>query len=542
MSCVSEGATPKRVRHKTIKGAGYSRKLLYSESSRILKRLKNQKELFSDLLQSDNVTMMNREVAKLDDLQNQLVETYTQIRENLREIDASKEDEEQLQNLVDVVDKEDAAVFEIKKNVSMWMVSHSEELEVDSVKSERTCRSANSLPRSHRCGRSGSVKSNRSRRSGSRDSAHSVCSDRSGHSGRSGRSVRSEGSRSSRVSRKAEVAGLKVKVEILKKDGKVEIEEEIRKKRLELDQYEKEQNAILQSEIAGIEEQIIQQDYLEDECVDKTHVSLNHNQNQVKSMKENEDDETIAKGDKHVIHVIEQMNALTESIRRKEDCKTPIRQKRMSDAKPSTTDDARNKCGRGMELIEDQAVREKPPSVMDVIRKKRVTIEKMENGGRKQRDCISGNPRQNHGSFVCRGASSEGLDYSPKSDQIAELSYSMMKMIKAQSAPKPTLDIFSGDPLEYVYFIENFIDLVESNVDDQHGRLNRLIQHTVGEAKELIKHCVHYGSNDCYDAALRLLEKEYGNPVRIACAYMEKLSSWPAVKNGDGVAFSMASR
>ncbi len=129
--------------------------------------------------------------------------------------------------------------------------------------------------------------------------------------------MKSDGSRSSRVSRKAEVAGLKAKVEILKKDGKVEIEEEVRKKRLELDQYEKEQTEILQSEIAEIEDQIIQQDDLKDEGVDKTHVSLN--QNQVKSViKENEEkEETIVKEDKHVVHVLEQMNALTESMRRK---------------------------------------------------------------------------------------------------------------------------------------------------------------------------------------------------------------------------------
>ena len=354
MSCVSEGANPKRIRHKTAKGAKYSRQLLYSETSRIVRRLKNQKELFDDLLQTNNVTMMDREVAKLDELQNQLVETYTQIREshqNEVNVVMSKEDEERLQNLVDVVDKEDAAVFEIKKNVSTWMVSQNEEVEVSSVKSDRSSRSAKSVQNLQRSGRSNSVKSRSSRRSGSHDSARSVASDHSV------RSVKSDGSRSSRVSRKAEVAGLKAKVEILKKDGKDEIAEEIRQRRLELDQYEKEQTAILQSEIAGIEDQIIQNE--DDDIDNKTDVSLNEGKKE--TMK-----------DKHVVHVLEQMNALQESQRRKEAsvCKqTPIRQER------TEVSESRNTCSRGMKLIEDKIVRIKPPSVMDAIREKRVTID-----------------------------------------------------------------------------------------------------------------------------------------------------------------------
>ena len=104
-----------------------------------------------------------------------------------------------------------------------------------------------------------------------------------------------------------------------------------------------------------------------------------------------------------------------------------------------------------------------------------------------------------------------------------------MKMMKAQAAPKVDIDIFSGDALEYVYFIANFKDMVESVVDDQRGRLNRLIKYTSGEAKDLIRHCVH-DPVSCYDNALSLLEREYGDPLRIACAYMEKLKNWPAIK------------
>ena len=121
------------------------------------------------------------------------------------------------------------------------------------------------------------------------------------------------------------------------------------------------------------------------------------------------------------------------------------------------------------------------------------------------------------------------------SDQLALLGQAMMKMIRNQSAPDVKIDSFRGDPLEFNYFLSNFQDIVESKVDDQRGRLNLLIQNTEGEAKELIKHCVYNNPDSCYDDAMYLLGKEYGNPLRIACAHMEKLRNWAIVKHGDGI-------
>ena len=48
---------------------------------------------------------------------------------------------------------------------------------------------------------------------------------------------------------------------------------------------------------------------------------------------------------------------------------------------------------------------------------------------------------------------------------------------------------------------------------------------------------MHNSSNICYDDAISLLQREYGNPLRISCAYMEKLKNWPVVKNGDALGF-----
>ena len=113
----------------------------------------------------------------------------------------------------------------------------------------------------------------------------------------------------------------------------------------------------------------------------------------------------------------------------------------------------------------------------------------------------------------------------------------ILDMIKLQSAPKPDLDDFSGDPLEYLYFRANFKEVVESAVKDQMGRLTRLIKYTSGDPKELIKHLVHADPSNCYDKAILLLDQEYGNPHILSCSYLKELRLWKPVKENDAAAF-----
>ena len=112
-----------------------------------------------------------------------------------------------------------------------------------------------------------------------------------------------------------------------------------------------------------------------------------------------------------------------------------------------------------------------------------------------------------------------------------------MDMDKLQSAPKPDLDKFLGDPLEYLYFKANFQDVVEKTVQDQRGRLTRLIKYTEGEPKELIKHLVHADARECYSKAIALLDKEYGNHHLISCKYIKELRGWKQVKEHDTAEF-----
>ena len=122
-------------------------------------------------------------------------------------------------------------------------------------------------------------------------------------------------------------------------------------------------------------------------------------------------------------------------------------------------------------------------------------------------------------------------------DSTALLQHAMIDLMKIQAAPKPDLDEFSGDPLEYLYFKANFREVVEAAVPDQVGRLTRLIKYTTGEPKELIKHLVHADPGNCYDTAVTLLDKEYGNPHLISVNYLKKLRNWVVLKENDTVAY-----
>ena len=63
----------------------------------------------------------------------------------------------------------------------------------------------------------------------------------------------------------------------------------------------------------------------------------------------------------------------------------------------------------------------------------------------------------------------------------------------------------------------------ETKIKDQRGRLTRLIKYTAGEAKELIKEFIHNDSANCFDQPISMLEKECGDPQRLASAFLKEL-------------------
>ena len=99
------------------------------------------------------------------------------------------------------------------------------------------------------------------------------------------------------------------------------------------------------------------------------------------------------------------------------------------------------------------------------------------------------------------------------------------------------LDVFDGNPLEYHYFMTLFYKTVEKRIDNPRGKLTRLMKYSKGDAKEMIKHCVHKPPAQGFRNAKALLERKYGDPYNIMTMYRKEIKAWPQVKNDNADSF-----
>ena len=111
------------------------------------------------------------------------------------------------------------------------------------------------------------------------------------------------------------------------------------------------------------------------------------------------------------------------------------------------------------------------------------------------------------------------------------------EMVKALrqvvSSPKVEYHRFDGDPSKYVTFMHNFETYLEKDNPDESRRLQTLIQHCTGKARDAIESCTNL-SNDGYQVAKQTLRENFGKQHVIAEAHVKKLLSLPCLKNVDG--------
>ena len=129
---------------------------------------------------------------------------------------------------------------------------------------------------------------------------------------------------------------------------------------------------------------------------------------------------------------------------------------------------------------------------------------------------------------------SDGVEYGHLPDKTQPDMVAMMsKLLRQQVAPDVDIDSFTGNPVEYHYFIALFDEVVEKKIDDPWGKLTRLIKYTGGQPK-MMKHCIQQPATVCYKNGRLLLEEKYGNPHQILAAYCKEIKSWPQLKPADG--------
>ena len=85
---------------------------------------------------------------------------------------------------------------------------------------------------------------------------------------------------------------------------------------------------------------------------------------------------------------------------------------------------------------------------------------------------------------------SDAVEYGHLPDKnLPDIVEMMSKLLRQQAAPDVNIDIFTGDPVDYHYFIAVFNDVVEKKIDGPQGRLTKLIKYN-GQSKETIKNCI----------------------------------------------------
>ena len=78
-----------------------------------------------------------------------------------------------------------------------------------------------------------------------------------------------------------------------------------------------------------------------------------------------------------------------------------------------------------------------------------------------------------------------------------------------------------------------FKEVLEGKIRDPVGRLTCLIKFTDGEAKDLIKHCIHVTPDIGYDTAITLLNKRYCSFHSLLASYRKEIRPQALVKPGD---------
>lgn len=114
-----------------------------------------------------------------------------------------------------------------------------------------------------------------------------------------------------------------------------------------------------------------------------------------------------------------------------------------------------------------------------------------------------------------------------RQNDIAEI---FIKQQSSSTLPPMDIPVFSGDLLDFTFFIRAFEHGVENKTTN---RLYFLEQFTKGQPKVLVRSCQHMPSERGYKEAKRLLYQHFGNEYTIATAYTEKALNWPALKPED---------
>ena len=104
--------------------------------------------------------------------------------------------------------------------------------------------------------------------------------------------------------------------------------------------------------------------------------------------------------------------------------------------------------------------------------------------------------------------------------------------------PKTEIVTFDGNPLNYHLFMKTIENSVEKFTEDGDKRLQLLIQHCTGKAREAIKSCGMLNGMQGYEKAKELVRKRFGEKYLVSKAWIDKLSYGPSIRLNDSEALN----
>ena len=104
--------------------------------------------------------------------------------------------------------------------------------------------------------------------------------------------------------------------------------------------------------------------------------------------------------------------------------------------------------------------------------------------------------------------------------------------------PKTEIVTFDGNPLNYHLFMKTIENSVEKYTEDGDIRLQLLIQHCTGKAREAIKSCGMLNGMQGYGKAKELLKERFREKYVVSKAWIDKLSYGPPIRLNDSEALN----
>jgi hypothetical protein len=115
-------------------------------------------------------------------------------------------------------------------------------------------------------------------------------------------------------------------------------------------------------------------------------------------------------------------------------------------------------------------------------------------------------------------------------EERTEISY-LAAVVDRLEMPRGKISTFDGSPQNYHQFTLEFDSAIGSRNVGADTKLKQLVQHCIGRAYDAIKPCLLMPSGEGYQAALKILENRFGDPLRIARAIIKELTSGPQIKS-----------